>query len=228
MSTNKNDPKHIAFILDGNRRWAKKHLVSGHNKGIEVAKENVLSLIELGIPIATYYIFSQDNNKRSLDEIKLLKSLFHSFFENNLSFIKDNKIRVNILGDLKSFDESLYLKVQDIENQEPDNCKITLNLAINYSAKEEIVRATKSIMLNNIAIDDITTDVFAKHLYTKGMQDPDIIVRTGGEKRLSDFLLWQLSYSEIFFKDMLWPDFTKEHLIQILQEYKTRERRYGK
>ncbi len=228
MSTNKNNPKHVAFILDGNRRWAKKHLISGYSKGIEVAKENILSLIELGIPIATYYIFSQDNNKRSLDEIKLLKSLFNSFFENNLSFIKDNKIKVNILGDLKSFDESIYLKLKNIKNQELLDHKITLNLAINYSAKQEIVRATKNIMAENIAIDDINTDLFAKYLYTKGMKDPDIVIRTGGEKRLSDFLLWQLSYSEIFFKDMLWPDFTKEHLVQILQEYKTRERRYGR
>ncbi len=229
MNQSITDPLHIAFILDGNRRWAKKNLTSGHKKGIEVAKDNILNLIKLGIPYASYYIFSKDNNRRSKEEVTLLKAIFNSFFNENGSFIAENKIKINILGDVKSFDENLYNKLQNlIQQTNIKDHKITLNLAINYSARSEILRAVKNILKDNKNPNDLTEQDFEKYLYTKGMKDPDLLIRTGGEKRLSDFLLWQSSYSEIFFKDVLWPDFKEQDLLDILQEYKTRERRYGK
>ena len=218
-----NKLNHIAFIMDGNGRWGKKKGKGrnfGHLKGVETVKKIVKSSIQLNIPILTLYVFSSENWKRPKKEINFLFKLIKSYFSKEIKNIMDQGIRINILGDLNklSFDIKKTLKKTIFLTK--NNKKIIVNLAINYGAKNEILNAfkkTKKINIKN----------FEKNLYTKKMPNPDILIRTGGHQRLSNFMLWQLAYSELFFLKKLWPDFNSNDLIKIIKNYKKSKRNFG-
>ena len=218
-----NKLNHIAFIMDGNGRWGKKKGKGrnfGHLKGVETVKKIVKSSIQLNIPILTLYVFSSENWKRPKKEINFLFKLIKSYFSKEIKNIMDQGIRINILGDLNklSFDIKKTLKKTIFLTK--NNKKIIVNLAINYGAKNEILNAfkkTKKINMKN----------FERNLYTKKMPNPDILIRTGGHQRLSNFMLWQLAYSELFFLKKLWPDFNSNDLIKIIKDYKKSKRNFG-
>ena len=218
-----NKLNHVAFIMDGNGRWGKKKGKGrnfGHLKGVETVKKIVKSSIQLNIPILTLYVFSSENWKRPKKEINFLFKLIKSYFSKEIKNIMDQGIRINILGDLNklSFDIKKTLKKTIFLTK--NNKNIIVNLAINYGAKNEILNAfkkTKKINMKN----------FEKNLYTKKMPNPDILIRTGGHQRLSNFMLWQLAYSELFFLKKLWPDFNSNDLIKIIKNYKKSKRNFG-
>ena len=218
-----NKLNHIAFIMDGNGRWGKKKGKGrnfGHLKGVETVKKIVKSSIQLNIPILTLYVFSSENWKRPKKEINFLFKLIKSYFSKEIKNIMDQGIRINILGDLTklSFDIKKTLKKTIFLTK--NNKNIIVNLAINYGAKNEILNAfkkTKKINMKN----------FEKNLYTKKLPNPDILIRTGGHQRLSNFMLWQLAYSELFFLKKLWPDFNSNDLIKIIKNYKKSKRNFG-
>ena len=220
-----NTLNHIAFIMDGNGRWGKKKGKSrnfGHLKGVETVKKIVKTSINLKIPIITFYVFSSENWKRPKSEKSFLFKLIKNYFSKELGTIVKQGIKIKILGDIKKFSKDLSTtlkKTTDITNK---NKRITVNLAINYGSKFEIFQALKKTK-NNLTIKN-----FEKNLYTKNMPNPDILIRTGGYQRLSNFLLWQLAYTELFFLKKLWPDFNSYDLSKIIKKFKNIQRNFGK
>ena len=218
-----NKLNHVAFIMDGNGRWGRKKNKSrnfGHLKGVDTLKKIVNSSIKLKIPIVTFYVFSSENWKRPKTEISFLFKLIKQYFSQEIENVLSQGIRINIFGDEKKL--PLYLKkiLKKIIKVTKKNKKIIVNLAINYGSKQEILNSakkTKNINFKN----------FEKNLYTQNMPDPDILIRTGGHKRLSNFMLWQLAYSELFFLDKLWPDFNQKDLKNILKSFKKSKRNFG-
>tara|TARA_B100000963_G_scaffold358885_1_gene384667 strand:+ start:4544 stop:5212 length:669 start_codon:yes stop_codon:yes gene_type:complete len=219
-----NKLNHVAFIMDGNGRWGKKKNNSrnfGHIKGIEVVKKIVKSSIKLEIPYVSFYVFSSENWKRPKKEISFLFKLIKSYFLKEKDNLIKKGIKINILGELNSLPTDIKKVLNKTVNLTKKNKKINVNLAINYGAKNEILRAfKKSKKKTNI-------NNFEKNLDTKNIPDPDILIRTGGHKRLSNFLLWQLAYAELFFLKKLWPDFNSNDLIKIVKNYKKIKRNYG-
>ena len=223
-----NKISHIAIIMDGNGRWGKKKGKSrnfGHLKGVDVIRNLVRESIKKKIPILTFYTFSTENWKRPRKEISFLFNLIESYFDKEINNLKNNGIKIDILGNL----ESLPNKVKNCLNRSMEitkDCKkIRVNLAINYGSRNEIFNAFKILKEKKLKL---SIRVFEKNLYTKALPDPDILIRTGGEKRLSNFLLWQLSYSEIYFVKKLWPDFKIKDFNNILRHFKTVKRNFGK
>ena len=219
-----NKLNHVAFIMDGNGRWGKKRGKGrnfGHLKGVETVKKIVKSSIDLNIPIITFYVFSSENWKRPKKEIKFLFKLIKSYFSKEIESIIKQGIKINILGDINSLSSDIKLTLKKTINLTKKNKKIAVNLAINYGSKNEILNAFKKIKKK------ITIKHFEKNLYTKNMADPDILIRTGGHQRLSNFMLWQLAYSELFFLNKLWPDFSSRDLIKIVKKYKKGKRNFG-
>ena len=223
-----NKINHIAIIMDGNGRWGKKRGKSrnfGHLKGVDVIRNLVRESIKKKIPILTFYTFSTENWKRPRKEISFLFNLIESYFDKEINNLKNNGIKIDILGNLKS----LPNKVKNCLNRSMEitkDCKkIRVNLAINYGSRNEIFNAFKILKEKKLKL---SIRVFEKNLYTKALPDPDILIRTGGEKRLSNFLLWQLSYSEIYFVKKLWPDFKIKDFNNILRHFKTVKRNFGK
>ncbi len=220
-----NSLNHIAFIMDGNGRWGKKKGKSrnfGHLKGVETVKKIVRASIKLEVPIITFYVFSSENWKRPKSEKSFLFKLIKNYFSKELNNILKQGIKINILGELKKFSKdlsSILKKTSEVTNK---NKRITVNLAINYGSKVEILQALKKLKKN------LTIKNFEKNLYTKNMPNPDILIRTGGYQRLSNFLLWQLAYSELFFLKKLWPDFNSKDLYRVIKKYKNIQRNYGK
>ncbi len=219
-----NKLNHVAFIMDGNGRWGKKKNNSrnfGHIKGIEVVKKIVKSSIKLEIPYVSFYVFSSENWKRPKKEISFLFKLIKSYFLKEKDNLITKGIKINILGELNSLPTDIKKVLNKTVNLTKKNKKINVNLAINYGAKNEILRAfKKSKKKTNI-------NNFEKNLDTKNIPDPDILIRTGGHKRLSNFLLWQLAYAELFFLKKLWPDFNSNDLKKIVKNYKKIKRNYG-
>ena len=229
------NPTNIAIVLDGNRRYAKKlglKAFKGHEFGIKKLEELMDWCIELGIKELTLYSFSTENFNRSKAEINFLFNLFKKQFKKlkNDRRIEENKIRINFIGRLSLFPEDLQKEMHEIMEKTKENDGFTVNFAIGYGGRTEIVDATKKIIekinKNELKINDINEEVYSDNLYLKS--EPDILIRPGGEKRISNFLLFQIAYSELFFIKKLWPEFTKEDLINIIEEYKKRERRFGK
>jgi len=220
-----NSLNHIAFIMDGNGRWGKKKGKSrnfGHLKGVETVKKIVKASIKLKVPIITFYVFSSENWKRPKSEKSFLFKLIKNYFSKELNNILIQGIKINILGELKKFSKdlsSILKKASEVTNK---NKRITVNLAINYGSKVEILQALKKLKKS------LTIKSFEKNLYTKNMPNPDILIRTGGYQRLSNFLLWQLAYSELFFLKKLWPDFNSKDLYRVIKKYKNIQRNYGK
>lgn len=227
--------EHIAFIMDGNRRWAKAHglpVISGHEKGAETLTDIVKALDELGIKYVTVYAFSTENWKREKAEVDGLMNLLRKYLDKGFKEIEQNNARIIFVGEREMLADDIVAKISEIEARTAQNKGITLCVALSYGGRQEIVSAVKKIAksLQNgvLNIKDVDEKKFSDMLYTKDLPDPDLLIRTSGEKRISNFLLWQLSYAEFYFSDTLWPDFSKRELIEIIEDYKNRERRYGK
>ena len=219
-----NTLNHVAFIMDGNGRWGEKKNKGrnfGHLKGVDTVKKIVKKSLKLKIPIVTFFVFSSENWKRPKSEIKYLFKLIKNYFDKEIDYLINQGIRINILGENKNLSSDIKLTLKKTVNLTKKNKKITVNLAINYGSKSEIVNTVKKIK-NKITIKNIE-----KNLYTKNMPDPNILIRTGGHSRLSNFLLWQLAYSEIFFLKKLWPDFKPIDLTRIIKKYKNIKRNFG-
>ena len=218
-----NNLNHIAFIMDGNGRWGKKKKKNrnfGHLKGVETVKKIVSSSIKLKIPIVTFYVFSSENWKRPQKEVSFLFKLINNYFSKEIENVISQGIKINIIGELKKLNSDIKTTLKKTMKLTKNNKKITVNLAINYGSKNEILNAckkTKKLNLRN----------FEKNLYTIGMPNPDILIRTGGHRRLSNFLLWQLAYSELFFLKKLWPEFNSKDLLNIIKRYKKSKRNFG-
>ncbi len=227
--------KHIAIIMDGNGRWAqKKGLVRnmGHKKGAQTVIEIAKAVKELGIQYLTLYAFSTENWKRSEEEVSGLMSLLREYLDKNFEELKKNDVRIIFIGQREMLDADIVLKMEKLEQETLNNKSLVLQVALSYGSRLEIVTAAKKIAelvaKKDISVDDINEDVFSKFLYTAGVPDPDLVIRTSGEQRISNYLLWQIAYSEFYFTNTLWPDFSKEELSNIVENFKTRERRYGK
>lgn len=221
-------PKHIAIIMDGNGRWAKKKFlprIIGHTNGVKTVKEIVQCARELNIKVLTLYAFSTENWIRPKEEVTGLMNLLKTYLKSELETMLSNKISFNVLGDISKFSKDLQDEIINVIEKTKDNKEMTLNVALNYGARQELVRAFKLLQEKNVT--DITEQDITDNLYTKGMPDPDLLIRTSGEMRISNFLLWQIAYSEIYITDVLWPDFTKEEFYKAIIEYQKRERRFG-
>ena len=220
-----NKLNHIAFIMDGNGRWGikeKKNRNFGHLEGVETVKKVVAASIKFSIPIITFYVFSSENWKRPQTEKSYLFNLIKKYFEQEMNDLHKQGIKINILGDIKKLPRSLKKILKKTVAITKKNKKIIVNLAINYGSKNEILEAIKKTK-GNFSINKIE-----KNLYTKKLPNPDILVRTGGFQRLSNFLLWQLAYTELFFLKKLWPDFNSKDLLGIIKKYKNIKRNFGK
>ncbi|MFA6713763.1 MAG: isoprenyl transferase [Victivallaceae bacterium] len=229
-----NGIRHVAIIMDGNGRWAKKrslpHL-QGHRAGADAVKEAIKTSNELGIKYLTLYAFSTENWKRSEKEINGLMNLLEEFIDSNLSELQKRDIRLKTIGRINEFPEKTVKKIEKAVEVTAENKTGTLVFALNYGGRAEIVDAAKKlcrkVAAGALAPNDITEDLFADNLYDPEIPDPDIIIRTSGEFRLSNFLLWELSYSEIYISDVLWPDFGRDEFIKAVESCKKRERRFG-
>ena len=220
-----NNLNHIAFIMDGNGRWGEKKGKGrnyGHLKGVETVKKIVKQSIKLNIPILTFYVFSSENWKRPEKEKKYLFNLIKRYFSIELNNIIYQGIKINILGDFKRFSSDLKLVLKKTTELTKKNRKIIVNLAINYGSKMEIIQAFKKTK------GDFKIKNLEKNLFTKNMPNPDILIRTGGYQRLSNFLLWQLAYTELFFLKKLWPDFNIKDLLKIIKKFKKIKRNFGR
>ena len=228
------DVRHIAIIMDGNGRWAKKRLlprVAGHRQGAEAVRRTVRAMIELKIGYLTIYAFSSENWKRPAAEVEDLMGLLRQYLRNEVADLDANGVRLRVIGDRSGLAADVVALVEESEARTQANSQMTLTIALNYGAQAEIVRACRQIAAKvadgALQARDIDETLFARHLDTVGMPDPDLIIRTSGEQRLSNFMLWQAAYAELVFTDCLWPDFDKAQLEQALAEYASRERRFG-
>ncbi len=219
-----NPLNHVAFIMDGNGRWGKKKNKGrnyGHIKGVETLKKIVKSSIKLKVPIVTFYVFSSENWKRPKKEVGFLFNLIKNYFSKEIENVKNQGIKINIFGELDELNSDLRALLKKSMDLTKNNKKIIVNLAINYGSKIEILKTIKKIK------KEIKIKKFEENLYTKNLPDPDILIRTGGHNRLSNFMLWQLAYSEIFFLKKLWPDFSGTDLHKIIIKYKKIKRNFG-
>ncbi|MCY4299848.1 MAG: isoprenyl transferase [Flavobacteriaceae bacterium] len=228
-------PRHVAIIMDGNGRWAEKMgkpRIYGHHKGVDVAIEIVQEALDLGIPYLTLFAFSKDNWKRPKSEISVIMTLMMNSLKSEFQRIIDSQVKINVIGNLSDLSHEVQEVLEDIKHRTANHKGLQLTLAISYESREEIVMATKSIikkaLLGDYKIEEINQDTINQHLYTSSLPYVDFLIRTSGEQRLSNFLLWQSGYAELFFDDTLWPDFSKDDFHKALNEYNNRERRYGK
>lgn len=229
-----NLPKHIAIIMDGNGRWAAKRglpRVAGHAQGAKSVRTVVEECARLGIKALTLYTFSTENWKRPKEEIEALFKMLKEYLEKELPLMKENNIRFNTIGEINGLPRDIQEKIAYVKKETSQNTGLILNLALNYGSRAEILSAIKTIALDvksgKMAPSDITEENFNQYLCTRDLPPVDLLIRTSGEMRLSNFLLWQLSYSEIYVTKKLWPDFTKEDLHQAIADFTARERRYG-
>ena len=225
---------HVGFILDGNGRWAASKSLPrsiGHKKGAENVEVILKSCKNLGIENVTLYAFSTENWSRPVFEVKALMKLFHYYLKKKLTMLYQENVKVVIIGDINPFPKVIKDYIKNLEELTKNNDGMCLNLAMNYGGRSEIVKATKQIVKaisdGIIRMDDIDEHLFSQHLYTHGQNDPDLIIRTAGEKRLSNFLLWQSAYSELYFVEKNWPDFTQSDLVEALNYFNSRKRKYG-
>jgi len=228
-------PEHIAIIMDGNGRWAKnqgKFRVFGHESGVISLKDIVDGCVDIGIKYLTVYAFSTENWNRPIDEVNALMELLISTVNGEAETLNKNNVRLNAIGDLKSLPQKCIDDLANVMEITSKNTKCTLTLALSYSAKWEILEAARKIALQvqeqKIDISAINEELFASQLTTAQMPDPELMIRTSGEHRISNFLLWQVAYTELYFTETLWPDFNREHLFEAIVDYQKRERRFGK
>lgn len=228
-------PKHIAIIMDGNGRWAKqrgKMRVFGHEKGAGAVRKVVEGCAELGVENLTLYAFSTENWKRPKLEVETLMKLLITSLRKELKTLNDNNIRLNTIGKMESLPRTVSQKLKEVIEETKDNNRMTLTLALSYGSREELKNAIREISFkvknNIISAEDIDETVINEHLYTQNLPDVDLLIRTSGELRVSNFLLWQIAYAELYFTETLWPDFNKEKLYEAILNYQNRERRFGK
>ncbi len=221
--------------MDGNRRWARKRglpAAAGHRKGAQTLEQICRDANELGLKYLTLYAFSTENWQRDAEEVSTLMGLLREYLKNDLQEIQKNNVRIIFIGERQMLDKDIADSMQRIENQTASNTGLTLCLAVSYGSRQEILnavrRASKLIKADEIKLEDIDEQLFSNLLYTKDIPDPDMVVRTSGEQRVSNYLLWQLAYAEFYFSEGLWPDFDRGELEKIIMNFNTRERRYGK
>lgn len=223
-----NNLKHIAIIMDGNRRWAEKRNMPsavGHKKGVEALKRTMRACDDFGIKYLTVYAFSTENWNRKPEEVSFLMNLLGATLQNELKEMHENNVVISFIGDIAQLSDKLQKILKKSVETTKNNTGVHLQIAFNYGSRAEIVRAVQQIV--NEGITDITEETITKHLYTKNIPDPDLLIRTGGEMRISNYLLWQIAYSEILVLDTFWPDFNKELLTQCILEFNHRNRRFG-
>lgn len=234
MDKNINMPKHIAIIMDGNRRWAKEHNLDpkqGHREGAKTLEKIVRYANKIGLEYITVYAFSTENWKRAEDEVGALMILLQNYLDDYSKRADTENIKVKILGDITRLSQGMQKSIIKCMERTKDNTGVTFNIALNYGGRDEIIRAVKSITKqvkeNNLDIDSIDEELISNNLYTKGQPDPDLLIRTSGELRTSNFLPWQIVYSEFIFINKHWPDFTEKDLDEAIEEYQKRNRKFG-
>ena len=228
-----NIPNHIAIIMDGNGRWAKeqgKDRLFGHASGVEAVRDTLKTAKDFGVKFLTLYAFSTENWSRPQKEIDGLMNLLIDAITSELDSLDNNGVRLMTIGDINGLPENCKLSMEKAIEKTKNNTEITLVLALNYSARLEITRAFRSILLNekNISPAQITPELIANYLYTNAIPDPELLIRTSGENRVSNFMLWQIAYTEFHFTNIYWPEFRREHLLAAIIDYQKRERRFGK
>ena len=234
MTKENNKLEHLAIIMDGNGRWAARRGLPrsmGHRKGAEVVKEITRAAGELGIKYLTLYAFSTENWNRSEDEVKTLMGLLRDYLQSDLKEVQENNVRIRFIGEREMLDADIVRKMAEIEADTLRNTGMTLCIALSYGSRQEIVNAVKKtaalVKEGDISLNDVDVKLFSDMLYTKDMPDPDLVIRTSGEQRISNYLLWQCAYSEFYFCDTLWPDFDEREFDKALIAYQHRERRFG-
>ena len=227
-------PNHVAIIMDGNGRWAKARRlprVAGHRRGADAVRRVVRGAGDLGIPMLTLFAFSTENWTRPADEVSDLMGLLRHYLRSELEELRKNGVRLRVIGNRDGLASDIVGDIADAESMTRGNSRIDVNICINYGSRDEILRATRSlarqVAAGELAADGIDANLFERELLTAGLPDPDLLIRTSGEQRISNFLLWQCAYSELVFVDTLWPDFGKEELEKAIIELRRRERRYG-
>ncbi|AZQ59036.1 isoprenyl transferase [Maribacter sp. MJ134] len=232
---NHNLPKHLAIIMDGNGRWAKqqgKHRVFGHEHGVKTVRSTVENCVKIGIEYLTLYTFSTENWNRPKIEIQTLMRLLVSSLKKELKTFNKNNVRLNTIGNISALPEKAYKELLEVMDKTKDNTGMTLTLALSYGSREELQSAVKAIAVkvknNIISAENIDETIINNHLYTHNLPDVDLLIRTSGEHRISNFLLWQIAYAELYFIDVFWPDFSEHHLVKAIKNYQNRERRFGK
>ncbi|MCX5709538.1 MAG: isoprenyl transferase [Candidatus Omnitrophica bacterium] len=228
-------PKHIAIIMDGNGRWARERglpRTAGHREGIKRVKEIIKACAESGVEVVTFFAFSSENWDRPKNEIKMLMSFLGHFLKEEIKNLDKNNIRLRVIGRGEPVPKQLQNKLKEAEAKTQKNSGLTVCLALNYGSRQEIVDAARSfandVVKGAVKVNSLDEKAFSQYLYTKGLPDPDLLIRTSGQLRVSNFLLWQLSYTELYFPDKYWPDFSKADLLDAIDEFKKRERRFGK
>ncbi|MCL7987666.1 isoprenyl transferase [Sphingobacterium sp. lm-10] len=228
-------PQHIAIIMDGNGRWAREKgedRVFGHQNGVNSVRETLEGCVEIGVPFVTLYAFSTENWNRPKEEVQALMEILVHSLSNEVETFKKNRVKLHAIGNIDDLPAHCQRTLQETINQTDDNAVCTLTLALSYGARAEIIQATKKIaqraQAGEINITDINDKLFSESLYTTGLPDPDLMIRTSGEQRISNFMLWQLAYTELAFLPIMWPEFTREHLYECIYNYQNRERRFGK
>ena len=232
---NINPPRHIAMIMDGNGRWAEQHghlRVKGHEVGAETVDKMVSVCAEIGVEVLTLYAFSSENWQRPALEVAALMRLLRHYLRRETKRLKEKNIRLRAIGRLERLDPTVRKELEKACVQTASGNGMILNLAISYGGRDELCDATaaicREVQSGKYSCDEINEELMAAHLDTAGLPDPDIMIRTGGEYRISNFLLWQLAYAELYFSDTLWPDFSKEELLRIINNFQQRERRFGR
>ncbi len=222
-----NPPKHVAIIMDGNGRWGikkKKTRNYGHKKGIETVKKIISAGIQKKIKYLTLFVFSTENWRRPLEEVNYLFSLLNNFIDKEINNILKKKIKIKVIGDIKPFPNQLKKKIKKVEKVTHSNNKIQINMALNYGSRQEIIYSLKKLKKNHLQINEKNIN---KNLYTSGIPDPEILIRTGNTNRISNFLIWQSIYTEIFFEKKMWPEFTKNDFFKIIKKYNKIDRNFG-
>ena len=222
-------PRHIAFIVDGNRRWAKEKNLSsnaGHKKGSEVVLRIIEDCLDLGISVLTFYVFSTENWKRKKNEVNFLMKFGMNFLKEKIDYFNSKGIKMRFIGRINELEDNLKKVIEYTEESTKNNDRMVLNLAVNYGGRKEIIDAVNKILKKGIT--EIDEETFAQNLYTASLPDPDLLIRTGGDSRISNYLLWQIAYTEIVVLPEFWPGLTKEKLYEAIAEYQQRQRRWGK
>ena len=224
-------PRHIAIIMDGNGRWAKRRLmprVAGHRKGVEALRGVIRACAERGVTHLTVFAFSSENWRRPQEEVTLLMELFLRALENEVARLHENDIRFRVIGELSGFSERIQTLIRDAEALTRNNSRLTFTVAANYGGRWDIVQAVKKLMASGVAPAEVDEAALVQHLSMADMPEPDLFIRTGGEQRISNFLLWQLAYTELYFTETLWPDFDAAALDAAIVSFRARERRFGR
>jgi len=228
MNIENDSLRHVAIIMDGNRRWAKKRnlpIAAGHKAGADTLQKIIETFIELKIEYLTVYAFSTENWNRAPKEVEDLMNLLREYLVKLENDNQDRNVKIRVVGDINRLDEDIRNKIYTLQDKTKNNTGLTINIALNYGGRNEIIHAIKS--LSNEELESLTIDSFSEKLYTYPSPDPDLIIRTAGEQRISNFLLWQCAYSEFWYTDVLWPDFSKKHLLKAIDDFSKRQRKFG-